>query len=192
MIKQCFSAAALAAVLAQSGMAYANVTETRSDNWAFVDGECWGGRDGFCTPARWYFDAPNGEPTTGSVDLVGDAPFNIESFRAYSLPGFYFEVQGKLGSEVVYSYQETYGTTFGEWRTVANPYANVAIDSAHIIFGTPQVLYSCEGVCQYVFAYAYSAISWAPAPVPEPGSLALLMAGIATSVACRKRSAKLN
>ena len=109
---------------------------------------------------------------TGTVQITdGGSPFTFGSVDLYSsISTIPYTINGFLGATQVFSLGGTVPNTFGNFATVANPYSNVVIDSLTITLTNPGFGGNPMGLDNIVVTAA--------AAVPEPGTLALFLAGL--------------
>lgn len=180
-----------------------------SGNWK----EYWTGGDTCCNSrhigygwSTWFFagltrpdDLVSSEDYSGTLEVTrdnGNFYFDSATLFTFSMGGAApYEITGWLNGAQVFSTSGPVGRSFDE--SIANPYATTAIDKLQFkltSLGTPDCLpssFSCAKAGDYV---GVSNIFVTRAAVPEPGSVALMVTGLAVMgalVTRRKKTAQL-
>lgn len=95
----------------------------------------------FGNPAPFIrFSVPAGAPSTSGAVAVsaGGATFRLISVDLYSsITPIPYELRGFLDGAPVFTATGTVPNTFGNFRTVSNPYADVLVDSVIVVLTNP-------------------------------------------------------
>jgi hypothetical protein len=88
---------------------------------------------------------PGGPQTSGAVSVsAGGATFALLSVDVYSsVTPIPYELRGFLNGVPVFTATGTVPNTFGAFRTVSNPYAEVLVDSVTIVLTNPAMPACC-------------------------------------------------
>jgi hypothetical protein len=117
-----------------------------------VTGPSWFTRDWevatlFGNPAPFiHFRVSPGAPeTSGAIRVAADgATFGLASVDLYSsVTPIPYELRGFLNNAPVFTATGTVPNTFGAFRTVSNPYANVLVDSVMVVLINPAMAACC-------------------------------------------------
>lgn len=117
-----------------------------------VTGPSWFTRDWevatfFGNPAPFIqFSVPPGAPeTSGAVGVsAGGATFRLTSVDLYSsVTPIPYQLRGFLNGTPVFTATGTVANTFGTFRTISNPYAEVHVDSVIVVLTNPAMSACC-------------------------------------------------
>lgn len=93
------------------------------------------------------FRVPPGAPqTSGAISVsAGGAAFRLISVDLYSsVTPIPYELRGFLNGMPLFTATGTVPNTFGTFRTVTNPYAEVLVDSVTIVLTNPAMPACCD------------------------------------------------
>lgn len=129
-----------------------------------------------------FFHEKDQAPTAHTLKVANSGSlFNFSSVDLYSsVTVIPYSITGFRNNSQVFSISGVVPNTFGSFKTVANTYAGLQIDSLQISLTNPELGFGRNPI---------GLDNIVTAPVPEPETYGMMLAGLLTLAALRRRKA---